>query len=104
MLQRKFETYRGANCLGSFATERDFLESTWLELPDLALIYVGDSQLNAFSALKRVKEITPEVKVVLYSEESYYALDAYNKGADYFLSLPADDIKIGKLVFRYLNI
>lgn len=72
-------------------------------MPDLALIYIGDSQLNAFSALERIKEITPEVNVVFYSEEPDYALDAYEKGADYFLNLPVDDIKIGKLVFRYLN-
>ncbi len=104
MLRKKIDIYRSASCIGSFVNEKDFLESTWLEQPDLALIYIGDRQLNAVSALKRIKEITPEVNVVFYSEESDYALDAYDKGADYFLNLPVDDIKIGKLVLRYLNI
>jgi DNA-binding NarL/FixJ family response regulator len=81
----------------------ELLEKVWLEKPQLVLICVGEPQLNAYSALRRVKEITPEVKVAFYSECSEYALEAYDKGADYFLPYPADDIQIGKLVFRFLG-
>ena len=102
-LRKKISIYKSVNCTGTFSEERELLEKTWLEQPEVVLIYVGDSKVNAFSALKRIKEITPEVNVVFYSEEPDYALDAYDKGADYFLPLPVDDIKIGKLVFRYLN-
>ncbi len=101
-IRKKIDIYRCVNCKGSFVNERDLLERTWLEQPEVVLLYVGDGGLNAFSALKRIKEITPEVSVVFYSDKSDYAMDAFNKGADYFLPLPVDDIKIGKLVFRYM--
>lgn len=102
-LRKKIGIFKSVNCTGAFSEERELLEKTWLEQPEVVLIYVGDSKVNAFSALKRIKEITPEVNVVFYSEEPDYALDAYDKGADYFLPLPVDDIKIGKLVLRYLQ-
>ena len=81
----------------------EFLEKVWLEKPDLVLVYLGEQKLNAYSVLKRIKEVTPEVKVVFYSECSEYAFEAYEKGADYFLPLPADDIRIGRMVFRFLG-
>jgi DNA-binding NarL/FixJ family response regulator len=90
-------------CIGSFGKELDLLERTWLEHPEVVLVYAGDQKLNAYSVLKRIKEVTPEVKVVLYSEKGDFAEDAYENGADYFLQLPADDIQIGKLVFRYIG-
>lgn len=102
-LRKKIGVYRSVQCVGSYSKERDLLESTWLKKPDVALIHIGDHDLNAFSALKRIKEITPEVKVVFYSDTADYAVDAYESGADYFLPLPADDIKIGKMVLRYIN-
>ncbi len=97
------DIYRSVNCIGSFGKEVDLLESTWIAHPEVVLVYAGDQQLNAYSVLKRIKEVTPDVKVVFYSEQSGYALDAYEKGADYFLPLPVDDIQIGKLVFRYIG-
>jgi two-component SAPR family response regulator len=103
LLQKRIDIYRSANCLGSFAKEVELLEKTWLQQPELVLVYAGDQRLNAYSVLKRIKEVTPEVKVVFYSEHSDYAMDAYDKGADYFLPLPVDDIQIGKLVFRYIG-
>lgn len=102
LLQKRVNQYRSASCTGSFVKEVELLERVWLEKPDLVLVHVGDQRLNAYSALKRIKEVTPEVKVVFYSECSEYAIEAYDKGADYFLPLPANDIQIGKLVFRYL--
>lgn len=102
-LQKKIDIYRSVNCVGSFGTEVDILEKTWLQQPEVVLVYAGDQKLNAYSVLKRIKEVTPEVKVVLYSEQSNDATDAYDKGADYFLPLPVDDIQIGKLVFRYIG-
>lgn len=102
-LQKKINLYRRANCVGSFGKEVELLEKTWLELPEVVLVYAGDLKLNAYSVLKRIKEVTPEIKVVFYSEQNDYALDAYEKGADYFLALPADDITVGKLVFRYMR-
>ena len=102
-LQKKIDLYKSITCVGSFSNERELLESVWLEQPTLVLVYVGDKMLNAFSVLTRIKEVTPEVKVVFFSEKSQYAIDAYEKGADYFMLLPADDIQIGKLIFRYLG-
>jgi DNA-binding NarL/FixJ family response regulator len=81
----------------------DILERTWLEHPEVVLVYAGDQRLDAYSVLKRIKEVTPEVKVVLYSERDGFAEGAYENGADYFLPLPADDIRIGKLIFRYIG-
>lgn len=103
LLQKRINIYRSVHCVGSFAKEVDLLERTWIEQPEVVLVYAGDHRLNAYSVLKRIKEVTPDVKVVFYSEQSDYALDAYEKGADYFLPLPVDDIKIGKLVFRYIR-
>lgn len=103
LLQKRIDIYRSVNCIGSFAKEVEILEKAWLQQPQVVLVYAGDQKLNAYSVLKRIKEVTPEVKVVLYSEQSNYAIDAYDKGADYFLSLPADDIQIGKMVFRYIG-
>ena len=102
-LRKRIDIYRCINCVGSFGKEVDLLEKTWIEHPEMVLVYAGDHQLNAFSVLKRIKEVTPEVKVVFYSEQSDYAMDAYERGADYFLPLPADDIQIGKLVLRYIR-
>lgn len=81
----------------------DLLERTWLEHPEVVLVYAGDRKLNAYSVLKRIKEVTPEVKVVFYSEIDDFAGNACKNGADYFLPLPADDIQIGKLIFRYIG-
>jgi two-component SAPR family response regulator len=103
LLQKRINRYRSVNCAGAYLKEVELLERVWIDKPELVLIYVGDQQINAFSALRRVKEITPEVKVAFYSECSEYALEAYEKGADYFLPLPADDIQIGRLVFRFLE-
>jgi len=102
-LRKRMDIYRSVNCVGSFGKEVDLLEKTWIEHPEVVLVYAGDHQLNAYSVLKRIKEVTPDVKVVFYSEQSDYAMDAYEKGADYFLPLPVDDIQIGKLVFRYIG-
>lgn len=102
-LRKRIDIYRSVQCIGMLANERELLEKVWIEQPDLVLIYVGDQMLNAYSALLRIKEVTPHVKVAFFSEKSEYAIDAYEKGADYFLLLPADDIQIGKLIFRYLK-
>lgn len=103
LLQKKIDRYRSVNFVGAYLKEVELLEKVWLDRPGLVLVYVGDQQLNAYSVLRRVKEITPEVKVAFYSECSEYALEAYEKGADYFLPLPADDIQIGRMVFRFLE-
>ena len=103
VLQKKIDAYNSIRCAGSFSGERELLERTWLEVPNVVLVYMGDPDLNAFSVLQRIKAVTPEVKVVFYSEKSEYAMDAYEKGADYFLQMPADDIQIGKLIFRYIG-
>lgn len=102
-LQKKINLYRSVRCIGNFGKEVDLLERTWLEHPEAVLVYTGDRKLNAYSALKRIKEVTPDVRVVLYSEKESFAEDAYENGADYFLPLPADDIRIGKLIFRYFS-
>lgn len=102
-LQKRINIYRSVKCAGSFGREVDLLERVWLEHPEVVLVYAGDQRLNAYSVLKRIKAVTPDVKVVFYSEQSDYAMDAYEKGADYFLPLPADDIQIGKLIFGYIE-
>jgi len=102
-LQKKIDLYRSVSCTGSFIAERELLEKVWLERPDLVLVHIGDNKLNAFSVLTRIKEVIPETKVVFYSEKNEYAMDAYEKGADYFLLMPANDIQIGKLIFKYLS-
>lgn len=102
-LQRSINIYKCAKCVGRFNKELELLEKAWIEQPEVVLVYTGDHGLNAYSVLKRIKEITPEVKVVFYSEQKDYAMDAFDKGADYFLPLPANDIQIGKLIFRYFG-
>lgn len=102
-LQMRMDIYKSVMCVGHFGKEVDLLENAWIERPEVVLVYAGDHELNAYSVLKRIKLVTPEVNVVFYSEQKDYAVDAYDHGADYFLPLPVDDIKIGKLVFRYFD-
>ncbi len=53
LLRRRFDIYKYVYCTGTFFKERDLLEKTWLERPDVVLIYVGGEQLNAFSSFKK---------------------------------------------------
>ncbi|MBR0599802.1 response regulator [Sinanaerobacter chloroacetimidivorans] len=102
-LQEKLDAYAKFQCVAIVTKERDLMRKMKHKQPELVLVYVGESRLNAFSIMDFIRIFASKTKVVFYSENRDYAIAAFESGADYFIPLPFDEIQIGKFAFRCIN-
>jgi YesN/AraC family two-component response regulator len=66
--------------------------------PDIAFIYVGDKEFNAFSVVEPIRARAPDTKIVFMSEKRDYALPAFEIGVDNYLLLPPDEARLHNML------
>jgi len=86
---------------GSFPTEAALLAEVFGSAPDIAFIYVGDKEFNAFSVAEHIRARAPDTKIIFLSEKRDYALPAFEIGVDNYLLLPPDEVRIHNMVHDY---
>lgn len=75
------------------------------EPPDIAFIFLGNAELNAFRLARELKERSPLLKVIFISSQKENAVEAFEYEADGFLLMPFSKRKIEQLLQKiYLNI
>jgi len=83
---------------GSYTTFELAEKNIRKKLPDIAFIRVGKAELNAFQLSCLIRGQNPYAKVVFYSSQLEYAVDAFEFEAYGFISIPFDGGKIKKLL------
>lgn len=88
---------------GSFTTIQAVESSIREEPSDIIFIRMGSVKLNAFKLASVIRRITPFSKVIFFSGQVAYAVDAFECAADGFLLLPFDREKIENLMLRSIE-
>lgn len=66
--------------------------------PDLAFIWLGKAELNAFKLASAIRERNPLSKVIFISSQRESAVEAFEYGADGFLLIPFSQKAVSKLL------
>lgn len=98
-LQLKLKFFPETHFRGCFANEAAFLEEVLRYRPEVAFIYAGDSEINPFFVVEQIRARAPDTKIIILSENREYALLAFEIGADNFLLLPPDEVRLQN-IFR----
>jgi DNA-binding LytR/AlgR family response regulator len=83
---------------GSFATFKAAEASIREKPPDMAFIWLGNTEINAFRLASEIKERSPLSKVIFVSSKRESAVEAYEHEADGFLLTPFDKDKIEQML------
>ena len=83
---------------GSFTTLKAAEKCIREEPPDIAFIWLGKAELNAFRLVGEIKERNPLSKVIFISSQKENAVEAFEYEADGFLLKPFNKKKIGQLL------
>jgi len=86
-LAREISAASGFCCLSSFATAEDALKKLPAESPDVVIMDINLPGLNGIECVRRLKEISPEMCVLMLTvyEESDLIFDALRAGASGYL-------------------
>jgi len=68
--------------------------------PDMAFIWLGNTEINAFRLAREIKEQNPFSKVVFVSNQRECAVEAFEHEADGFLLTPLSKEKISQLLLQ----
>ena len=99
-LKKILDDYEILDFRGSFTTLEAAENSIRKEPPDIAFIGVGKAELNAFQLSCLIRGQNPFAKVIFYSSQLEYAVDAFEFEAYGFISVPFNREKIQNLLLR----
>lgn len=102
-LKKILDDYEILDFKGSFTTLEAAGNSIRGEPPDVAFIRVGTVELNAFKLSCLLRGLNQFSKVVFFSSQLEYAVDAFEWDAYGFLVLPFDRRKIENLLLRWVD-
>jgi two-component system response regulator AlgR len=97
-LKKILDEYKMLDCQGSFATLKTAKKNIGQNPPDIAFIFLGKTELNAFRLAGLIKEQNPFSKIIFMSSQKEIAVEAFEYEADGFLLIPFDKRSVGKLV------
>ncbi len=97
-LQKILDEYKMLDCQGSFTTLKTAVNNISRHPPDLAFIFLGKTELNAFRLAGLIKEQNPFSKIIFMSSQKEIAVEAFEYEADGFLLIPFDKRAVGKLL------
>lgn len=99
-LKKILDGYEMLDFRGSFTTLDGTINSICIEPPDIAFLSVGKAELNAFQLSCLIRGLNPYSKVVFFSDQLEYAVDAFEWDAYGFISVPFKGKKIWNLLQR----
>jgi len=99
-LNKIVDDYEMLDFKGSFTTIEAAENSIRKEPPDIAFIRMGRAELNAFKLSCLIRGQNPFAKVIFYSSQLEYAVDAFEFEAYGFISIPFNGEKIMNLLLR----
>lgn len=102
-LKKILDGYEILNFKGSFTTLQLAENSIRKEPPDIVFIRMGNVELNAFKLASVIRGLNLFSKVIFFSSQVAYAVDAFECAADGFLLLPFDREKIQNLLLRSIE-
>ena len=97
-LKKILDGYEMLDFQGSFTNIEMAENSIRKEPPDIAFISVGKAELNAFQLSCVIRGLNPFSKVVFFSSQLEYAVDAFEWDAYGFISVPFNEGKIMHLL------
>ena len=83
---------------GSFAAHKAAEASIREKPPDMAFIWLGETEINAYRLANVIKEQNALSKVIFVSSHRENAVEAFENEADGFLLIPFDKRAVGKLI------
>ena len=101
-LMNLLESYEPLVFQGNFTTFEAAENFICEKMPDLAFIWMGKAELNAFKLASELKEREPFSKVIFMSNQKENAVEAFEYEVDGFLLKPYSRKKI-KLLLQQLS-
>lgn len=83
---------------GSFPTFQAAENHIFMHSPDLAFLWIGKAELNAFRLAGEIKRRSPKSKIVFIGSRKEDAVQAFELGAEGFLLTPFSKQKIALLL------
>lgn len=102
-LKKILDGYAMLDFQGSFSTIQAAENHIRRAPLDIAFIRIGEAKLNAFKLATVIRQLSPHAKVIFFSSQISYAVEAFEWEADDFLLLPLDAEKIRKLLLRSIG-
>lgn len=103
-LQSALQDYPEIHFRGSFSNASTLLAEVCRLPPDIAFIYIGNKDFNAFSAAEHIRVRAPDTRIVFLSEIRDYALPAFEIGVDNYLLLPLDKMRLHNMLQNLMRI
>jgi len=102
-LKKILDGYKMLVFQGNFTTYEMVEKSIHKEPPDITFIRIGKAELNAFKIASDSRAANPFSKVIFYSTDELYAIQAFEYEADGFLTVPFDNEKIKHLLLQIIS-
>lgn len=102
-LKKILDEYEMLDFHGSFTTLEAAENNIRREPSDIVFIRMGNVELNAFKLASVIRKLNLFSKVIFFSNQVAYAVDAFECAANGFLLLPFDGEKIKNLLLRSIE-
>lgn len=79
---------------------KQFIERSEKSPPDICIIRLGNNNIPGLKAAGILQNINPLIRIVFVSDDSDYAIDAYEMGAYGYLISPVNRAKLEKCLFH----
>lgn len=100
-LKKMLDCYETFEFQGSYTTFSTAANYCLRYQPDIAFVFLGNAELNAFRLARELREKCPLLKVIFISSQKESAVEAFEHEADGFLLVPFNNKKIGQLLQKY---
>jgi len=85
---------------GCFTSFKAIDASVWEKPPDMAFIWLGESEINAFRLASEIKARNPFSIIIFVGSQRESAVEAFEHEADGFLLTPFDKKKVSHLLLQ----
>lgn len=102
-LKQILDGYKLLDFQGSFTSLDGTLNGICEDPPDIAFISVGKTKLNAFQLSCMIRGLSPYSKVIFFSNQPEYAVDAFEWDVYGFISVPFEEQKILNLLRKSIE-
>jgi len=86
------------NEIKAFNDYAQFVRQVGKMLPDLCIIRLGEVEMPGLKVARMIQQIKSDIRIIFLSDDSDYALEAYEIGANGYLMCPLLEEKFKKCI------
>lgn len=101
--QRIINHYDGLECNDCATDGEGAIQLTLETFPDIVLMDIMMPVMNGLEATRKLREVRPDARIILYSAYISMSEDAFRAGADEFVLMPIPPDRLIETIRRVYN-